>query len=366
MSQEIPVLTLAELEGPDSDARDAKIRLAFGRYGMIYLRDHGIEAARLEALYARYLAWLARPPEEKERFGRGEIWYQRGWTPPNTEKAVVAQGQPDFKECWFAMVEPPDPALTAQYPELFAENLWPEGEDEFRTLFLEIGGRLQALGLSLLRACARALDLPAETFCELVRGGAHVTRALKYLPLDETAIARGILWGEEHTDFNLVTLLPGGRFQDAEGRPTAPPGDGSGLFLRTPPSADEPRGRLVSGSPPPGCLVAQVGQELEILSGGTFLATPHVITAPRRPGLSRTSLAHFVHVHPHRTLFPLEPFRSPEAVERYRPPVLAGTYATKTMADIGLAPPSVLSRFGYRHYDRLASFRAEEDARGGE
>ena len=43
-----------------------------------------------------------------------------------------------------------------------------------------------------------------------------------------------------------------------------------------------------------------------------------------------------------------------------RPPVLAGTYAIKTLVDIGLAPPSALDGLGYRHYARLAQARAEE------
>ncbi|HMV69971.1 MAG TPA: hypothetical protein PKA64_24235, partial [Myxococcota bacterium] len=92
---------------------------------------------------------------------------------------------------------------------------------------------------------------------------------------------------------------------------------------------------------------------------GTFLATPHVIKAPRTAGWSRASLAHFVHVHPLRTLTPLPPFRSPETIEAYRPPVLAGTYAIKTLVDIALAPREAIDSLGYRHYGRLAGIRAD-------
>ena len=59
-------------------------------------------------------------------------------------------------------------------------------------------------------------------------------------------------------------------------------------------------------------------------------------------------------------LFPLPPFRSPEAVRDYSPPVLAGTYSLKTLVDIGLAPKSALDRLGYRQYDRLGTIRASE------
>jgi isopenicillin N synthase-like dioxygenase len=97
---------------------------------------------------------------------------------------------------------------------------------------------------------------------------------------------------------------------------------------------------------------------LEILTGGTFLATPHVVTAPGTPGYSRMSSAHFMHLHSNAVLYPFAPFRTDEAVRDYSPPVLAGTYSIKTLVDIGLAPREALDRLGYRQYDRLGSLRA--------
>ena len=101
-----------------------------------------------------------------------------------------------------------------------------------------------------------------------------------------------------------------------------------------------------------------MGQQLEILTGGTFLATPHVITAPGVSGWSRQSAAHFMHVHTGKVLFPLPRFCTPEVARAYAPPVLAGTYDIKTLVDIGLAPASALDQLGYRHYDRLNRQRA--------
>lgn len=354
----IPIVDLSHLSAED-------LRVAFGRYGLVYVANHGIDAAAVEALYDLFLAFTALPREKKEPLSRPDLWYQRGWTPPNTERAVLAGGQPDFKECYFASPTEPDPLARAQYPQLHPENVWPEpspGFDAaaFREAYLALGRKLQAVGEALLVGCARALDLPERTFVELVRGAPHVTRLLHYLPLAPEQVGKGVLWGEEHTDFNLLTLLPGGRFYDAARRPCARPDDKSGLYLRTRPTAESPTGTLVRGTPPPGCIVAQVGQELEILTGGTFLATPHVITPPGVAGFSRASAAHFVHLHANQVVFPLAPLCTDQAVREYSPPVLAGTYSIKTLVDIGLAPPSALDRLGYRHYARLGSIRAAE------
>ncbi len=255
---------------------------------------------------------------------------------------------------------PTNPAGHIEYPEIFADNVWPEGDEAFRDDYISLGQQLHEAGLSLLSGLSLALGLPPRGFDHRLEGGAHVFRLLRYLPLGPDQVDKGILWGEEHTDFNLLTLLPGGRFLDPQGSPCARPDEASGLFLRTRPTKEHPRGVMVRGRPPEGCIVAQVGQALEILTGGAVLATPHVITAPKTPGYTRVSGAHFLHLHPHQMVLPFERFRTPETLAAYSPPVLAGTYSIKTLVDIGLAPKDAIDKLGYRHYARLATIRAEE------
>jgi isopenicillin N synthase-like dioxygenase len=355
----IPTVDLDDLRSDDV-ARQQRAQHAilegFGNYGLVYVANHGV--ASPNSIYDRFGAFCARPTAEKQPYNRGDLWYQRGWTPPNTEKAVVASGQPDFKECWFAAPIAIDPDTRREFPEIACDNLWPDGDAEFERDYVKLGVALHEAGLELLRGAAAALGLGRETFATLCDGGPHVLRALRYLPLTQAQIDAKVLWGEEHTDFNLLTLLPGGRFHAPTGEVQSPPDGSSGLYLRTRPSADAPDGRVVRGTAPAGCIVAQVGQQLEMLTGGTLLATPHVVTAPTTPGWSRFSAAHFVHAHSRTVLAPLSKFRTPSTLDAYSPPVLAGTYAIKTLVDIGLAPADALNKLGYRHYDRLASIRS--------
>ncbi len=359
----IPTVDLLDLSSTDLAARAQAleaIRVGYGTYGLVYVKNHGV--SDVTALYDRFQAFCDRPAAEKEPYNRGDLWYQRGWTPPNTEKAVVAGGQPDFKECWFAAPEPLDPELVQQYPEVCAPNVWPAGDDLLPSLYVKAGHELHLAGLALLRGAALSLGLDETAFIARCEGAPHIFRMLRYLPLTAYQTTQKILWGEEHTDFNLLTLLPGGRFQDPTGKVSKAPDDGSGLYLRTRPTAAHPDGLQVRGTAPAGCIVSQVGQQLEILTGGTFLATPHVITAPHTPGWSRLSAAHFVHLHSHQLLFPLERFRTEQTIRAYSPPVLAGTYGIKTLVDIGLAPTSALDKLGYRHYDRLATIRGRGES----
>jgi isopenicillin N synthase-like dioxygenase len=359
----IPTVDLADLSSDDPSRVERgamALREAFGVFGLVYVKNHGVDAQALDRFYDAFGAFIAQPTEAKQPYGRADIWYQRGWTPPNTEVAVAGNGQPDFKECYFAAPFPSDKSSALEFPKLYPENLWPkDAPPYFQEGLLSLGRALHEAGLALLRGAAVALGLPETVFTEPCQHGPHVTRTLQYLPLKPSQVNTGILWGEEHTDFNLLTLLPGGRFLDPQARPAPRPDDQSGLYLRTRATPAEPKGRLVRGIAPAGCIVAQVGQQLEILTGGTFLATPHVITAPGVPGWQRQSAAHFMHVHTSTVLFPLAKFRTPEAIQNYAPPVLAGTYDIKTLVDIGLAPPSALDQLGYRHYDRLNRMRTE-------
>ncbi len=359
MEETIPVVDLDDLrrEGGADRAADA-LNEAFGQYGLVYVRNHGIEAERLERFYDRWVELTERSADEKQSWARADVWYQRGWTPPNTEQAVVAGGQPDFKECYFVAPKPLDERCRLMFPEIYADNSWPENADDWREDYLALGTAVHEVGMDLLRACAKALDLPEATFSEATEGGPHVTRALRYLPLDESQVGTDILWGEEHTDFNLLTLLPGGRFYDPAGERCERPDPEAGLYLRARATDEHPKGRMVHGRPPAGCLVAQVGQQLEILTGGRYQATPHVITPPKQPAYTRTALAHFIHLHSERRLFPHEKFLSEETILAYGPPVLAGTYGLKTLVDIGLAPKDALNKLGYHHYDRLADARS--------
>ncbi len=358
----IPTVDLADLASNDParfERGAAAIREAFGTYGLVYVQNHGVDTRALERFYDAFGEFIARPEAAKRPYGRADIWYQRGWTPPNTEVAVAGNGQPDFKECYFAAPYSTDERSTLEFPQIYPDNVWPsDAPPYFQEGLLGLGRSLHEAGLKLLRGAAVALGLPETTFAALCDKGPHVTRALQYLPLTPAQVNTDIVWGEEHTDFNLLTLLPGGRFLNPEGRPAPKPDDKSGLYLRTRATPSEPNGRLVRGTAPTGCIVAQVGQQLEILTGGTFLATPHVITAPGVPGWQRQSSAHFMHVHTSTVLFPLEKLRTLEVARAYAPPVLAGTYDIKTLVDIGLAPASALDQLGYRHYDRLNRMRA--------
>ncbi|MEZ4464950.1 MAG: isopenicillin N synthase family oxygenase [bacterium] len=362
----IPVIDLDALCGPAGEARDAQdaaLLHGLSAYGLVHVKA-ATEAGLLDRFY--------------DSFGHLRDWTRHGsdrWAgrPSGTSGVHTARhraggggGRPARLQGVLLRRAPArGSGVRVGVPrDLRAERLAAgrRGFDpaDFEADYLQLGRRLHAVGVALLQGAARGLGLPEDTFLARIEGGAHVTRALQYLALSPAQVTAGVLWGEEHTDFNLLTLLPGGRFFDPAGAPCPSPDPGAGLYLRSRPTAENPAGQRVQGVAPPGCMLAQVGQQLEILTGGRLVATPHVITAPKQAGYTRCSMAHFIHLHPHQVLRPLPAFNDAEARAAYRPTVLAGTYALKTLVDIGLAPREALNQLGYRHYDRLQAQRQSD------
>ncbi len=160
----IPTVDLLHLHGTSSEQREAleAIRVGYGHYGLVYVKNHLV--SDVAGLYDRFQAFCDRPSSDKQTYNRQDLWYQRGWTPPNTEKAVVAGGQPDFKECWFATPTEIPKDLQVQFPEIFADNVWPDGEEnaggKLAEDYTSRGRELHEAGLALLRGAAKAAVYP--------------------------------------------------------------------------------------------------------------------------------------------------------------------------------------------------------------
>src|SRR3989344_9139802 len=98
--------------------------------------------------------------------------------------------------------------------------------------------------------------------------------------------SKEIIWGCQHTDINLITILP------ASTRP--------GLKIR------RRDGIWIDGIAPPNCVIAQVGDMLEYLTAGRLMSAAHKVEAPKEGTTEgRLSGALFIHANP-QTLFQTE------------------------------------------------------------
>lgn len=358
MKDIVPIIRYDDVKSGAAAEQVIEALSTVGAFAMVDCPTDPVAATATLTGMAKMAAIHEKTPDRMKQYHRPDLWHQRGFSPPGTEEAVLAAGQRDHKVNWFAGVvrDPRWSEYATHYPTLFAENVWPDegalGVPGFRSGYERTGRLAHDVGFHSLVACELGLGLPEKTLTRLLTGGPHISRALTYLALHEKDVGTDVLWGEEHTDFNALTVIPAWMFLDAETmEATEYSDDQCGLWIKR--VADN---RLMKVKVPQGAMVVQLGQALEILTGGKLMATPHIVRPPLAAGIVRSSYAHFMHFDSLTMLLPLDQFRDEPKAPNYSMPKLAGTFEIATLVDIGLAPASALSSLSY-NYDALRATR---------
>ena len=246
-------------------------------YGFVGLVGHGVSDERVMRCEAATRELFALPLSVKQRHETPEDGRQRGYTGLGVEHARDASVA-DLKEFWHVGRD--------GVPELSA-NQFPDEVPGFANVALDLFSALDELALTLLDAIARGLSLPADWFTSRVIGGNNVLRLIHYPPVGPD-IPAGAVRAAAHEDINLITLLP------VASEP--------GLEIRT------HEGGWVAVSPPPGTIVLDTGDMMQLVTGGRMPATTHRVVNPpfSRADRPRYSMPFFVHPRPTVRLDPID------------------------------------------------------------
>lgn len=288
-----------------------KLGASFERYGFAVVADHGLDAALIERAYAAVKAFFALPEAEKVRWRVPNGGGQRGYTPFGVEAAKGAIDV-DLKEFWHVGRELPP---SHRYAPLMPANLWPETPADFRAALYGLYEALDALGLKVLAAIARRLGLPVGYFDAAVGEGNSILRLLHYPPLPPNP--QGVRAGA-HEDINAITLLLGA--------------EEAGLQLL------DRDGHWLDISPPPGCVVVNIGDMLQRLSNHVLPSTTHRVINPpaERAHLPRYSIPFFQHFAPDFLIDTLPQCVSADRPNRFPTPITAHDYLLERLREIRL------------------------------
>ena len=304
----IPTVSFQDFSA-GGEARERFVR-ALGegleRTGFVFVRDHGIDDELLQRTYARAEQLFALPEAVKRRYETPEDGRQRGYTSFGVEHAKD-QAVADLKELWHVgRVLPSDHPRTVSGE--IPRNRYVEELPGFSEAAQQLFGAMDRFAMELLAAIELHLGLPEGTFAELTRDGNSVLRIIHYPPLPDR-IPTGAVRAAQHEDINLITILPAS---------TEP-----GLQLMT------RDGRWLEVTPPPGAMVCDTGDMMQLLTSGRLPATTHrVVNPPEDTRRSRYSMPLFCHPHPDAVL---RPARADE------PAITAGGFLMQRLRDIGLA-----------------------------
>jgi len=271
----LPVIDLEPLISGDSESRRSVatvIGTACESTGFFYIRGHGVPAGVIDAALDASRRFFALPVAAKGAVGRQPGHY-RGYisTTPFSEDQI--SGQTFLYEAFIVGEEaaPEDPECIAS-GGLYWPNVWPAEPPDFRTAVSSYWDAMTELSRHLLSALSLALGQSEDVLIDRFDKPLSNISLLHY-PARPADAGNAEDNARPHFDTDVLTILL--------------PGEVGGLQVM------HRDGEWIEVEPLPGCFVVNIGNMLEIWSGGKFRSTMHRVHPP--VGLERYSIAYFAH-----------------------------------------------------------------------
>lgn len=240
--------------------------------GFFYIENHGIPDELINDAFAASERVHAMPVERKTEIKLNEhnIGYMFVNESMQRHSKVEVARKPNYNESFFCIRErsADDPDVLANKP-FRGMNLWPRDLPGFREAALAYQGAIEQLGMKMLPAMARALDLPSDFFSSYFEIPYMQLRMLHYPVRDENVPDQ--FGAGAHTDAGFLTFL----MQREVG----------GLQIR------RTDGVWIDAPVLPGKFLINTGDILRRWTNDRFLSTPHRVM--NNAGRDRYSLAFF-------------------------------------------------------------------------
>ena len=263
----LPIIDLSLLAGDGADvaAFDEALLRATHEVGFFYLIGHGIPEDVVEHLFAEAERFFALPEADKLDVEMTRSPHFRGYTRTGGE---LTEGRVDWREQIDFGAERDLVTGGAAYNRLEGPNLWPDALPSLRPTLTDWSQRCSIIGMTLLRAWARALGAAEDRFDDAFDRPSTLIKLVRY-PGRDGDKRQGV---GAHKDPGVLTLL------------MIEP-EKAGLQV-------EHGTDWIDAPPVPGAFVVNIGELMEFVTDGYLRATRHRVLSPPA-GASRLSIPFF-------------------------------------------------------------------------
>jgi isopenicillin N synthase-like dioxygenase len=272
----LPILDISNLRlNPSSTAAHEtaiQLRDICHNQGFCYIIGHGMSARYLK-IAAAMQAFFNLPLSERKKLNLMNSPHFRGYTILGNE---LTGGKRDWRDQLDFGDELPAPILKDGDPvwhNLRGPNQWPKTLPSFRPAVESWMGGMYEIGTLLTQALAEGMGLGANYFDPYFtpKGDARL-KLIRYRVPEKGGSSQGVGW---HHDTGFLTFI----MQDEIG----------GLQV-------DIDGKIIDATPIASAgedaLVMNMGEMLQVATGGYLRATPHRVISPP-PGARRHSIAYF-------------------------------------------------------------------------
>ena len=275
----LPILDISDyLADPRSAAAEKtaiRLRDICHHQGFCYLIGHGM-TARNNALATTAKQFFKLPRDERKSIALINAPHFRGYTILGEEQTG---GKQDWRDQLDFCDEKPTPKLSSNDPawrNLRGPNQWPKTLPELRPAVTNWMDDMHGLGSAMTAALAQGLGLGADYFAPyfVPKGDARLKLIRYHVPADSPGAGHGLGHGQGvgwHHDTGFLTFIR----QDEIG----------GLQV-------DIDGEIIDATPMDGAMVMNLGEMLQVATGGYLRATSHRVKSPP-PGSERQSMAYF-------------------------------------------------------------------------
>lgn len=306
--KQLPIVDISGLYSNDPARRAeaaAKLGQAARDAGFLYVVGHRVPEEKTARLIDCARRYFAQPFEDKMRDYIGTSHNHSGYVPEGEEQFYGTK--PDLKETYdvgFDLGDYPESWQTSHRRPMLGANRWSAFEG-FREDVKAYYAEVYALSLVLFRGFALALGLPEDGLTRYITTPPSQLRLIHYpfnpdAPADRPGIGA-------HTDYECFTIL----------LPTA-----DGLEVQN------GAGEWIDAPVMPGAFVINIGDMLEVLSNGRFVATMHRV---RKVGQERYSFPLFCACDYDTLIEPIAALVEPGQASPYTPVVCGEHLYAQTM-----------------------------------
>jgi len=266
----IPAIDISRFHSGGPQARRsmaAALASACRETGFFHVTGHRVERRVILAMREMTAEFFRLPAEEKRALCAAPGDY-RGYIPFAAFGNNASSGEADRYEGFKLHREVAAHDPIREVCDLYGPNRWPTRIPGFRRAVLDYWHAMDALSEELLRLFALALGLGEGRLLPCFVEPLTNMTLLHYPPVDRRRAGSGI---HPHRDIDAFTIVH--------------PGNVPGLEVMT---RDR---RWIGVAAMEGALVVNVGNMMELWSGGRFVSAPHRVTAPC--GRQRYSFPYF-------------------------------------------------------------------------